>query len=626
MDERYQFTEGDQRVSVSQSLKKWNNTVRSVWSYLQNNDFDFHGVVRDHSGVFSIGNGFIVIHHFTHDKPKKPVQGIDSELAWRDIISADTTLGNLFVFLEQEDFTHMIPEQVFIDAFIHSLLLPHEWDWHLESPKNKLMVWFEKDDTTLLIEVFPAKEMAPYGVSGALDWPDLTYEYEYASSLEWNDLFEIEEVQVTALVKAANGEALTILEEMPSDALDIARMAIAKIMTESRRVCLAYSGGKDSHACLLLVLHYLLVNPDCQTEVIIVSSDTGVENMVLKEHILRVKEKVESLALSIPFYIVEPEEEDSFYTCVIGKGYSPPSSLFKWCVRRLKLEPAQKVLEKLLMPGEEVCLILGSRDMESSTRARSNSKIFGEDFYGTHSIPGIKTAAPIRSWTAAEVVTYLVHEKAPWEGYSNHHLLHLYGSAAGGWSECPTAAAIINENDAVKACGSSSGARMGCVTCTVVKNDDSLRNMAVDYPELHRYVEMRAVLKASQDIRYGGYTGYQRKGRGRFSGGIGDLTLDARTLILEHMHALGIKWKEKEALLSYQMVLEREISEGIAISSRFREALFAMLPVHPGVVGSMYHPIWDPWGSGVDRFTEEDRAAIDRIKMEEKEQRLEEAI
>ncbi|WJQ83382.1 hypothetical protein [Brevibacillus brevis] len=70
----------------------------------------------------------MVIHHFTHDKPKKPMQGTDSDLAWSDIISADTTLGNLFAFLEQEDFTHMIPDQVFIDAFIHSLLLPHEWD------------------------------------------------------------------------------------------------------------------------------------------------------------------------------------------------------------------------------------------------------------------------------------------------------------------------------------------------------------------------------------------------------------------------------------------------------------------------------------------------------------------
>lgn len=95
------------------------------------------------------------------------------------------------------------------------------------------------------------------------------------------------------------------------------------------------------------------------------------------------------------------------------------------------------------------------------------------------------------------------------------------------------------------------------------------------------------------------------------------------------MHALGIKWKEIEALLSYQMVLEREISEGIAISSRFREALFAMLPVHSGVVSSIYHPIWDRWGSGVDRFTEEDIAAIERILMKENDQsdnRLKEAV
>lgn len=160
-------------------------------------------------------------------------------------------------------------------------------------------------------------------------------------------------------------------------------------------------------------------------------------------------------------------------------------------------------------PGQEMCIILGSRDAESNTRARSDEKFFGEDFYGDHSIPGVKTATPIRTWTAAEVVTFLVQEKAPWEGYSNHNLINLYGSAVGGWTECPTAAAIVNENDAVSACGSASGARMGCVTCNVVKRDDSLRNMALDYPELHHHVEMRAVLKAVQDIRYGGFTGYR---------------------------------------------------------------------------------------------------------------------
>lgn len=614
MEDNYLFIEGNQRVSISASLKKWNNTVRKIWSSLQNLGFSFHGVVRDHSAVFAYDRDYIVLHHFNHDQPVTKMMGIDSGFHWWNLFEKNDSPGQMLACIEEEGFTFMIPEQVFTDAFLHNLLPDQLWDWHLDSPKSKFLIWAQNGETSLLIEYFPEKELAPYGVGEPLEWPDLLFEFEFISS-EWDELFEIGDSKIPTSSIKTTSEALTILEEMPTDALEIARKAIDKVMTSFSRVCVTYSGGKDSHTCLLLVIKYLLDRPECKTEVIVVSSDTGVENTVLKQHILRVKEMVESLPLSIPFYIVKPESDDTFYTCVIGKGYCPPTKLFQWCVRRLKLQPARRELERLLPPGEEMCIILGSRDTESSTRARSNLKFFGEDFYGEHSIPGVKTAAPIRTWTAAEVVTFLVQEMAPWEGYSNHNLINLYGSAAGGWTECPTAAAIINENDAVQACGSASGARMGCVTCTVVKRDDSLRNMALDYPELQPHVEMRTVLKAAQDIRYGGFTGYQRRGRGKFSGGIGDLTIDIRTIILQQMYQLQIPWNEEEIILSYQMVLERESVEGFAISSRFREALFAHLAVHPGIVSAMYSPLWDPWGCGVDRFTEKDIAAIKRLEI-----------
>lgn len=79
------------------------------------------------------------------------------------------------------------------------------------------------------------------------------------------------------------------------------------------------------------------------------------------------------------------------------------------------------------------------------------------------------------------------------------------------------------------------------------------------------------------------------------------------------MKRLDIPITEDEVYTIYRLVREREIKEGIPVTRRFREALFALLEVHPGVVGAMYSPIWDPWGHGVDRFTQEDVDAIQRV-------------
>lgn len=70
---------------------------------------------------------------------------------------------------------------------------------------------------------------------------------------------------------------------------------------------------------------------------------------------------------------------------------------------------------------------------------------------------------------------------------------------------------------------------------------------------------------------------------------------------------------EEDVMMIDTMVKDREIKEGIAISNRFRDALYALLPVYPGVKYAMNHPIWDPWGCGVDRFTQEDVEVLTRM-------------
>ncbi|MFC5452348.1 phosphoadenosine phosphosulfate reductase domain-containing protein [Paenibacillus aestuarii] len=204
---------------------------------------------------------------------------------------------------------------------------------------------------------------------------------------------------------------------------------------------------------------------------------------------------VEALNLDIEFIIVEPEVENSYFSMVIGRGYIAPSVNFKWCVDRLKILPGRKALLKLVESGETVCQVLGSRSYESTQRASSIQSEYGDDFYGAHVVHGsIRTAAPIKHWTAHNVVTYLVHNPAPYD-YSNYHLLNLYGSAAGGMEECPLGAAMQDASEGISSCGGKKS-RFGCWSCTEVSEDISLKNLAFgDYPDLEPYYHTRTVFK-----------------------------------------------------------------------------------------------------------------------------------
>lgn len=187
-------------------------------------------------------------------------------------------------------------------------------------------------------------------------------------------------------------------------------------------------------------------------------------------------------------------------------------------------------------------------------------------------------------------------------------------------NECPLVAAVVNDNDAMMACGKN--ARMGCYLCTISK-DRSMGNLINNtHPEYEKYYQFRSILKAiAQDIRYGGMTGFQRFGGsiastkpGKLGNGIGDLTIDCRTHLLQSMKRLDIEWRESEILTAYQMVLQRESVEGFPLTDRFREAIFALLNIHnTGFRRMLCDPIFDPFGTGIDQFTSEDEEAIQRI-------------
>ncbi|MGF7036732.1 DNA sulfur modification protein DndC [Paenibacillus mucilaginosus] len=616
----YRFVLASNKVIAQGNLKKHTALTKQLWMLFQEAGYSYYGTTRDWTTVIGTSSHYLALHHFIEQRPDPMMIDADSGIRWRHMLPEKTPLFQTLHHLEQLGFSLMVPEQCFIDAMAQEVMYG-EASWHLHSPKHKLSLWALSEGQSFLFEYYRGMPFPPYGLKEEIPWPALEM-VEYTQTSLFDDLLPSLPAASRSRKKRQQApvhqdEQFLIDEEVPREIDKLTDRAIERVFREMDIVVVAFSGGKDSYVLLLKCIGYKLAHPECSTELHIISADTGVENPLLQAHVRNVQKAVWSLPIHIPFTIVAPKLEDRYYVSLFGKSYAPPSTNFKWCVNRLKVTPGREALAGYVGAGLKVCQVIGLREMESQTRSASIEDHYGANFYGTHPVAGIQTCAPIRHWSARNVVTYLVHTPPPWEGYGNYNLLNLYGSAMGGVSECPIGAAIGSENDAVKAC-SGSASRFGCYACTVINEDESLRNMIGDYPELEPYYRFRTVLKQSQDIRYGYYTAYQRKGAHRFEPGFGDLSGDARTILAKRMIELGIHLNEDEVLESIRQIQMREIREGNPVSPRLREALLDHLPIHPLVTAQMFDPILDPEGV-IDRRTQEDIEAIDRILQMERD-------
>jgi DNA sulfur modification protein DndC len=601
----YRFEHGPSKISPGADIKRHNSVTRELWAILKKHEYKFFGTLREWTAVFQYDNVHMALHHFVNDTPDQRLIEKSNGLRWDTLIEREGIIEEFLGYFEKEGFTIEVPIQVFLEGHLTDAI--GREDWHLQSPKHKLMIWARRSDMAFLVELFLDKPYAPYGVKEELQWPD----FESGQLSLWEDLpDQPKRKKRSSESVAARGEDLTIEDQVPPQIADITDQAIERIFNENSSIVANYSGGKDSTVIVQKCIKYKMAHPENKARLIIFSADTGgADNILIREHIRETKRAVEEMNLDIEFIIVEPDIQNSYFTCVFGKGYQPPSVNFKWCVDRLKILPGRAALKKLIQPGETICQILGSRSSESTTRALSVEREYGQDFYGSHVVGGIRTATPIRHWSARNVVTELIRNPAPYD-YSNHILLNLYGSAAGGLDECPIGAAIQSEGEALSACTGKSS-RFGCAFCTVISEDTSLLNLTIDYPHLKPYYLYRTALKQAQDLRYGGFTGYQRKGKYRFEGGYGDLTTDIRVILLRLMSEYEIPILEEEVFTIYAMLESREIREGNAVSERFRKALFSLIEVSPMFYPHV-DPIMNPTGM-IDVRTNEDIESIDRV-------------
>lgn len=202
------------------------------------------------------------------------------------------------------------------------------------------------------------------------------------------------------------------------------------------------------------------------------SSNTFVETPVVVDHIDTNLAKINKAAQEqgMPFEAskVVPKLDDTFWVNLLGRGYPAPSSRFRWCTDRMKIQPANRFILEQVGQFGEVVMVLGARRGESNTRDQvlKSHAIKGSRLRRHRSLTGAFVYSPIEEFAIDDVWTYLLQVKSPW-GANNRRLVGMYRSAQSG--ECP-----LVVDTTTPSCGNS---RFGCWVCTVVEQDHSMESM-----------------------------------------------------------------------------------------------------------------------------------------------------
>ncbi|MGN2670783.1 DNA phosphorothioation system sulfurtransferase DndC [Aliivibrio fischeri] len=267
---------------------------------------------------------------------------------------------------------------------------------------------------------------------------------------------------------------------------------------DNRPWVIGYSGGKDSSAIMSLVYLALLglKEEDRTKQVFVVTSDTLVETPVVVNHINDSLAAIQAGAkrdgLPITCHKVVPEDDQTFWSSLLGKGYPAPTRSFRWCTERMKINPVSDFIKSKVSQFDEVIVVLGSRSQESASRAQviAKHKIDGSRLARHTTLANAFIFTPIDTWGVDDVwkilrLCHLVTKETPygtkniwsndydleWEnpwGGKNLTLWNLYKDSS-GQGECPM---VIDET--TPSCGNS---RFGCWTCTVVTRDRAMESL-----------------------------------------------------------------------------------------------------------------------------------------------------
>jgi len=239
---------------------------------------------------------------------------------------------------------------------------------------------------------------------------------------------------------------------------------------------IGYSGGKDSTVLLMLTWLALIQlreqGHELTRQVYVVNNDTLVENPIIEEYVTHVMQLIDNAAkeqnLPIHVKVTTPALEDTFWSCVIGKGYPVPNNSFRFCTEKMKIKPTSTFITSQVAADGEAIVLVGTRYDESQHRSLSikRHEIIGHRLSKHPLNANTYTYAPIKSLMTEEVWGIINTIPSPW-GFDNKILFNIYKDATSDDYECPD----VVTDDSHKTCGQS---RFGCWICTVVKDDKSM--------------------------------------------------------------------------------------------------------------------------------------------------------
>lgn len=338
-----------------------------------------------------------------------------------------------------------------------------------------------------------------------------------------------------------------IYEEKYSEFNDIIEELSMVYQHDDRPWMIGYSGGKDSTLLCCLVMDMLKQLParKRKKKVYIVSSDTMVENPIVRDYMHRMSKMINKAGkkLNVESDIIYPKTEQSFWCKVIGLGYPTPEAPgFRWCTERLKIHPMNDYTLNAIKNNGEVVLLLGVRKAESVYRARGLNarEIEGKLLVPHTDIENAYVYNPLTEIPNEKVWDFLLQGDAvtPW-GSDNKYLFSLYQGEVLG-EEQSTIGEI--DKDKIPVTGNS---RFGCWVCTMVKEDKSLKAF-IDKGEewlipLREYrnwlMSIRQVPEYREKKRRSGSVYVNSKGEL----GLGPFTLNARMMILRKLLQLEMK-------------------------------------------------------------------------------------
>lgn len=325
---------------------------------------------------------------------------------------------------------------------------------------------------------------------------------------------------------------------------------------------IGFSGGKDSTVLLMLTwlaLKQVMENgKPLNRQVYVVCDDTLVENPVIEEYVTTVLATITKAAKEqqLPIHVerVTPKIEDTFWCCVIGKGYPVPNNTFRFCTEKLKIKPTATFITDQVSADGEAIILIGTRLDESQHRANSirRHEIKGHRLSKSTLNPNTFTYAPIKTLMLEEVWWIINSIPSPW-GFDNKILFRIYKDASSDDYECPS----VVTDDSHQSCGKS---RFGCWICTVVKEDKSMSALIDSGVEWmkplfefrNRLIANRNVSELRSETRRNGQLAVDGMGHK-----MGNYTMEYRIQILREL--LIVQRDTQKYRSSYDLITTQEL-------------------------------------------------------------------